>query len=62
MKNGAKYGNHHDQEKIQPGTMGKKFDDSNPWRKMKKEKDLEKEKENDEINPNYYFIVPWQMF
>lgn len=58
MKDRTTYDKNREPELTKPGASGMKFDDSNPWRKEKKDKD----KEYDENNPNYFFIVPWQMF
>ncbi|MGC9343157.1 MAG: hypothetical protein ACP5E3_10680 [Bacteroidales bacterium] len=64
MKDGTTYDKHPDPENTKSGTKGVKLNESNPWRTMKKEKEIEKEKEKEKENnnPNYFFIVPWQMY
>jgi len=57
MKDGAKYDKHLVPEQGNTETAGMKVDDLNPWRKKK-----DKDSENEINNPNYSFIVPWQMY
>lgn len=58
MKDKTTYDKHHIPGQWNTGTTGVKHEDLNPWRK----KAMEKVSESDDLDPNYSFIVPWQMY